>query len=45
MLLSTALMLLTFIEVSSAMPDVGTLLLLGGGLLLLAVTRPKATDT
>lgn len=38
------LMVLTFIEVGSGAPDVGTLLLLGSGLLALAITGPKPTD-
>ena len=45
LLVSTILMLLAFFEASSDVPDVGTLLFLGAGLLALAITGSRAIDT
>ncbi len=45
LLVSTTLMLLTFIEASSEAPDVGNLILLGAGLLALAITGRRAPGT
>ena len=45
LLASTTLMLLTFIEASSAVPDVANLILLGAGLLALAITGRREPGT